>query len=1612
MSKATAQGRLQDADAKFLENTGQWDSQALFYSKLKGVDYWVTRDGVTFDFHRVSGQARKGQVVKMRFVGAQKEIQSEGIGATLSRARFMYSDKASKRDAHRYGEVVRKAVYPGVDVRYYVEHDKPRYDFLVEPGARPDSVALKFEGADKVTVEKGAIVLGTQLGEVRHARPVAFQNVGIRRVPVAASYVARKDGSVGIELGNYDKSKLLVVDPVVYGSYYGGEEGWDEIRSIVADTDGGVYMTGRTWSARFPILQGPYSINLIGESDGFVAKLQGDAYANIYAAYFGGSADEYGQFLQLDPFGNLWVAGRYNSPDFPNHVKPNVHYIEQTNADQWNLRGEPSQQLPGRNIATGGRFRITYDGAETTDELPFNATAAQVFGAINALPSLQGQVLSVSGGPLPGRPVRIALSNESKGGFSLTSQFVPPIPPFEPGTEGLEARYVAEPGVGFTALVHHGSRPIFIDFPNAFPFLQILSTFTITFTNPTTGVQATTAAINSNVNATDLANALNALGNKGSGTFLVTGGTLPNNPFQIRFQPDTANPATMAPALSVNSNGLQPKPNYSSRRESDVFVMRWRRTDTGSLDPTDNQILTFGGLGEETLAGFAIRQNDNPAPGEPVMIGFAGTSDSSISEITGAQTGRGYIARYIYANGAFTRTSTQYIRHSNQASVEVGGFAMDSIGNGYVAGTLFFQGNDDTPNNDPSNPNDDTFTVTPGIFPEGTQIRNTDVFVRKYTDTGALVYSGVLGGNGDDTIGGFDTDTRGDFYNAGSAIAVDGAGNAYVTGMARSFNFPRTRGVYGEEFTSAWNVFVTKINPTGSALSYSTNLRTRGRVNPAGIAVDAAGNAFVTGMLRPNTVTFPDSTRQALASSPNQPTASDVANGNHLVQVPGADDPTYTSPTGAEFPTSEGFLNVLNATGTDLIYGTYIGGNLDEVVYGPYVDRFGDVWTFGSVDQERRYVRGTSVYQQNTALPGPFITPLAFKRSVDPVRFSDRMQYGLYPSTGDPVAPGVVGASYARDGFLIKFRVGTTPSVSNLVLNPSTIPGGLGASSVGTVVLSSAAPAGGADVQITLDSTAVASLSPTATQSSTVVSIPAGQTTGTFTVYSRAVTTNRSVQVRATYLGSFLIRQLNVVPWLQSLGLTPNDIIGGNSGTGRITLAAPAPTGGLSVELSSDTPSLVSFPNGATVSVPAGQSTATFTYETQGVPATTVVNISASFEGVNRDATLTLRTANLLSLTFNPAEIAGLGTTTGTLLLDGKAGSTFTVNLAIAGNPNGYTMPSTVTFNAGESSKTFTIKAPIETSRVTRRVVATRPAVGNYLFSQVEGTFAVLVATVKNFTITPATVASGGAATGTVELTSPAPQGDVTVEILFDPNLVTAPATVTVPSGSATVSFPITARVVTTQTVATVTARRTAADAKSATLTIQAGRFGLTLDPASVLGGRQNSVGTVTLGGPAGPTGFTVNLTSSDPSVTVPATVTIAPGQTTATFPITTSLVNTNRQVTITASTAGFSATAELTVRTNGVALLTVNPSKVRGGNTVSVTITLNDVAPAGGQTVTLSSSNASLFTSFPATRTVPAGQKTITFTLLTRRVSRDQAVTITAGTTGSSATASLTITR
>jgi len=252
--------------------------------------------------------------------------------------------------------------------------------------------------------------------------------------------------------------------------------------------------------------------------------------------------------------------------------------------------------------------------------------------------------------------------------------------------------------------------------------------------------------------------------------------------------------------------------------------------------------------------------------------------------------------------------------------------------------------------------------------------------------------------------------------------------------------------------------------------------------------------------------------------------------------------------------------------------------------------------------------------------------------------------------------------------------------------------------------------------------------------------------------------------------------------------------------------------------------------------------------------------------------------------------------------------------------------------------------------------------------------------------------------TFTVSLNEPAGFPGQTVTVTNTNPAVTLPGTVSFATGETTKTFTIVPSYVTTDTTGDVTSVLDGVT-KTSTLTVLSHKVAaLDVTPSTVIGGN-SSVGTVTLTSKAAPGGYVVALSSDNPAITVPAEVTVAAGETTATFPVDYDVVADDSNGVVTAQLNGSSKTSNVTVKAANITSLGLSKTSTAGGNDVTGTVTLDGMAPAGGLTVTLSSSNSKVVV--PASVTILEGMTEATFTATTVSTAVATPVTVTASARG-----------
>jgi hypothetical protein len=185
----------------------------------------------------------------------------------------------------------------------------------VAPSADPGTIKLAFASIDRLPWTRGAIWSEDGRGPLLQ-KPVIFQIDGGRRHTVDGGYVHRSPHEIGFRVGAYDRTRPLIIDPVLSYSTYLGGSGFDVGESIAVDAAGAVYVSGATTSTDFPTANAVQPA-LNKYLDLYVAKLTSDGTALVYATYLGGSDSEDFSGIAVDSAGAAYITAYTSSADFP-----------------------------------------------------------------------------------------------------------------------------------------------------------------------------------------------------------------------------------------------------------------------------------------------------------------------------------------------------------------------------------------------------------------------------------------------------------------------------------------------------------------------------------------------------------------------------------------------------------------------------------------------------------------------------------------------------------------------------------------------------------------------------------------------------------------------------------------------------------------------------------------------------------------------------------------------------------------------------------------------------------------------------------------------------------------------------------------------------------------------------------------------------------------------------------------------------------------------------------------------------------------------------------------------------------------------------------------------
>jgi hypothetical protein len=305
----------------FEPNEGQTDAAVRYMAHGRGYTLFLTEEQAVISLvpnrrhtpHAVVSRSPSA-VLQMQVVDAQPQPVLTAEQPLPGYSNYYIGDDPGRWRDHvaHYQSVRYRAVRPGVDMVFHGEPERLEFDFVIAPGADPAKLAVRLIGASQVSLDKGDLVLATAAGPYRLRQPVAYQESHGEKQLVAAAFVVRGD-EIGFDLGPYDSSRELVIDPVLSYTAYLGGSAEDRALGLAADagsnvnlngqygTPGSAYVTGETASTDFPLAP-TYGG---GAHDAFVTRVAPDGSV-LWTVFLGGAGDDVGN--------GIWVNQACISP--------------------------------------------------------------------------------------------------------------------------------------------------------------------------------------------------------------------------------------------------------------------------------------------------------------------------------------------------------------------------------------------------------------------------------------------------------------------------------------------------------------------------------------------------------------------------------------------------------------------------------------------------------------------------------------------------------------------------------------------------------------------------------------------------------------------------------------------------------------------------------------------------------------------------------------------------------------------------------------------------------------------------------------------------------------------------------------------------------------------------------------------------------------------------------------------------------------------------------------------------------------------------------------------------------------------------------------------------
>jgi len=321
-----------NAQNPFIKNKGQLPKQVKAKINLPSGSLFIEEGKLNYVFYsgeqlaavhnlRSHNKSIDAHSYTMEFLNSNTDIATEFSEESKSYENYFLGKKSTwATEVRSYKSLYQKNIYNGINIQYYVEKDKLKYDIIIAPKTNANQIIIKYSGIEEIRLNEKGLYYKTTVNTIKESNPFAYQEIDGNQVEVSCVYKLKKN-ILSFEFPEgYNENYELIIDPVLEFSTYSGSTTDNFGYTATYDNFGCLYAGSTSFGAGYPTTIGAYQINYANSSGGTdiaITKYNSTGTQRIYSTYLGGSLDELPHSMIVNSADELFIYGTTASADFP-----------------------------------------------------------------------------------------------------------------------------------------------------------------------------------------------------------------------------------------------------------------------------------------------------------------------------------------------------------------------------------------------------------------------------------------------------------------------------------------------------------------------------------------------------------------------------------------------------------------------------------------------------------------------------------------------------------------------------------------------------------------------------------------------------------------------------------------------------------------------------------------------------------------------------------------------------------------------------------------------------------------------------------------------------------------------------------------------------------------------------------------------------------------------------------------------------------------------------------------------------------------------------------------------------------------------------------------------